>query len=187
VAEDQKIQDIVDRGGSYRKTTVEEVSAAGPEPTKSYRLRPGVGRHHQLGANGQSSVITAGTVVRLTRAQAHNFKDKFESVDDSDFGVQSGEELRKAAAEPPVSAGVPVVPVNSKSVDGRGPDAPPADVTTLDPARQGQQTREQEAAKLSGAGPVPDLGPKGPEPSITPAATAGGPGTSTPVPGSDKK
>lgn len=129
------------------------------EPTKEFRLKTGF-RHWVDGVR-----IDGGpnVTVRLNRAQAVAFKDKFEPVDEkAAFEVASESRPRSASQGTDVHnlakdteggpQGKPVVAPPETSPRRRATDVP-LDPTTLEPARQGQQTREQRAIVDSGNAP----------------------------------
>lgn len=155
-----------------RRTVTEERVTAARVPTKAFRLKAGA-RHFHDGV-----AVQAGDVVHLTQDQARAFRDKFEPADDSDFkvedqprtytpnadnrgeqqqklvdGVQEGQNAKGVDKTAETGLPVPQPPV---VVPDRAPAVQqPHDVTALDPAKQGQQSREQRQLIDSGMAPPP--------------------------------
>lgn len=178
---------------------------APPAPTKLFRLKAGYSHHVGDAVVGLKRLNSGGgpdaPTVRLTEAQARAFADKFEAVDNSDFEVyhESADDQRKNAArsqnadlakdteggpqgKPPVA---PPEPVHGAT--GKAGSALPADITTLDPARQGQPTEEQARVIRSGGAPAPTFKvdpkdtPDVPQKVGSPATPIAGTGTGAPL------
>jgi hypothetical protein len=171
MATEQKTEKVGE-GGVVRRTTIEEFSAGGkPQPVKAYKLRQGA-RHTQ---DGQA--VKSGDEVMLTKSQAQAFRDKFEAVDDSEFEepkeiprYKASSEDQKDKSEPDTdderddaekeaAQGDPVpqppAVVRPIAAGTRDPNLPPVDPTALDPAKQGQPSREQRRTIDSGNAPMP--------------------------------
>lgn len=149
---------------------VEVRPATPPQPTKEFRLRRGASHHVGDAVNGLTRLTGIdgpnSPRVRLTRDQARAFADKFEAVDDSDFEVVKSEDAQRREAPKNVDPaaeteggpqGKPLVgpPEVVRGATVSGAPAMPADPTTLDPARQGQPTSEQERVFRAGQASTP--------------------------------
>jgi hypothetical protein len=129
---------------------------------KAFKLREGAAHTH----DGQA--VLPGDTVHLTKTQARAFRDKFEPVDDGDFNevkevpvyepkgdkkqdkkgaVSASKDTKDAPQGQPVVT--PVIPLRPAA-----PAAGPTDVHAIDPANQGQQSREVRAIIDAGDAPV---------------------------------
>lgn len=128
---------------------------------KKFKLRDGVsGKHFQDGEQ-----VQAGDEVELTPAQANAMRDKFEAVDDGDFQEVKDEDRKpykpsakkKEKENGPSKEEAPQgAPVAQPPVPVRGEEGSELlDPTALDPAKQGQRSREQQNIIDSGNAPLP--------------------------------
>ena len=155
---------------------------------KEFKLREGAKHTH----DGQA--VQPGDTVSLTKAQAHAFRDKFEPVSNDDFkevdddkvpvykpkaeakSKEKGKEEEKGATkEAPQGQPVPQPPIH---VPGPGNPEGPTDPHTLDPTRQGQQSREQREIIDSGNAPTPAVF-AAPNPDAAKRTTAAAPAGAT--------
>lgn len=169
MAETQQTTTQKTEGGQVVKETItREYAALGSlEPTKAYKVKAGARLH----THGQ--LVNDGDTIQLTRSQASAFRDKIEAVDDGDFKVQDAkpyqasakktdgseqkisEKGREQDAKPHQGAPLPQPPVLVVPRSGaHDPNGPPLDPTVLDPARQGQQSREQRDMIDDGRAPL---------------------------------
>lgn len=127
---------------------------------KEFKLRADASHTH----DGQE--VTPGDVVMLTEDQARAFRDKFVPTGDGDFEEQKEapkyegksanaksrgkDEEKGATKDAPQGQPVKQPPVHVNRPVPEGPVDPHA----LDPARQGQQSREQRDIIDSGRAPV---------------------------------
>lgn len=155
---------------------------------KEFKLRQGVEHTHD------GLPVKAGDVVMLTEDQARAFRDKFVPTGDDDFQEMKeapkfegksdpkarGREKEEKGATEEAPQGQPVSqpPVH---VPRPAPEGP-VDPHVLDPARQGQQSREQRDIIDTGGAPVPAVFAKEQEgsgeteaPAQRQPAAAGGP------------
>lgn len=137
---------------------------------KEFKLRQGVEHTHD------GLAVQAGDVVMLTEDQARAFRDKFVPTGDGDFEEMEeapkfegksdpkarGREKEEKGATEEAPQGQPVSqpPVHVQRPAPEGPVDPHA----LDPARQGQQSREQRDIIDTGGAPVPAVFAKEKEP-----------------------
>jgi hypothetical protein len=131
---------------------------------KEFKLRQGFS-HSQDGHS-----VKEGDSVYLTETQARAFRDRFMVVDDGDFKQMDAEEAKydpdKGESAQPKSKGAKEETGPTKDApQGQPPPQPPihvempriegpADINTLDPAKQGQQSREQREIIDSGEAPL---------------------------------
>lgn len=133
---------------------------------KEFRLRPGFSHYH----NGEA--VGEGDTVFLQQAQAHAFRDRFEPVGDGDFEEKEEDDVRydpsksKSAKSKEKGAKDEKTGPTKEAPQGQPPPQPaihaeqgtgsvgPADYNALDPAKQGQQSREQRAIIDAGKAPV---------------------------------
>lgn len=155
-----------------KRTVIEERQPRVAEKVKTFRLKLGA-KHF---ANGS---FQTGGEVELTEDQARAFRDKIEAVDDSDFTERDQTAQKRMAAGGKSDAAAknrderldqpddeenatqgPAVPqapvVVGPGAGPRDPSSAPADPSVLDPARQGQQSREMRAFIDSGQMPAPE-------------------------------
>jgi hypothetical protein len=138
---------------------------------KKYKLKEGKA-HTQDGVP-----LQAGDTVMLTQTQAVAFRDKFDPVDNSEFQEQEYEPFTKSSQsedkralpsdKAPQGQPVQTPPVHVPPKGGAATG--PADPSTLDPAKQGQQTTEQRAIIDAGKAPLPASAVAGTPPAAEPA------------------
>jgi len=156
---------------------------------KEYKLRDG-SKHIQNGVS-----VVPGDSVWLTQTQATAFRDKFIAVDTSGefeekedddedlvYKPSSGPDAEKpdyAADDKDAPQGQPVVaPAITVPGPTSGPQGP-VDASVLDPARQGQQSREQRKIIDSGKAPVAKVYTE--EAGTNAGVTTGAPASSAPA------
>jgi hypothetical protein len=159
-------------GTMVRRTVVEErIPGASVPKVKRFRLKAGTRHFHE------GTMLTNGEV-DLTEDQARAFRDKFEPVDDSEFEEQSKSAQKRNTSskesdavkenrermleegeggeEPTQGTAVPQAPIVVNPMSGpRDPNSAPVDPSSIDPARQGQQSREMRQFIDSGQLPAP--------------------------------
>jgi|GEM_PF-3887091 len=167
---------------------------------KEFKLRDDAVHYH----DGEQ--VQPGDTVHLTEAQSRAWQDKFVPVGDGDFeemdevpkydpkksskskGAKSKDEGNDKGPTKEAPQGQPVA-APAIHVEGTGGFSGPVDPHVMDPARQGQQSREQRQIIDSGKAPVPAVfsGKQAETGKPAPAQAASGARPSGTAPAEEKK